>query len=82
MPKRPKKSKDSPPETADEFLAAGVAFEEAAEKWRAGDAAKSLRFYDRAWQTYTEALERWPQNFDISYNRYVLPYFCCVSSSL
>lgn len=37
-----KKSKQpQPPATADEYLAAGVDFEEAGEKWRGGDAAKA-----------------------------------------
>ena len=42
----PKKKKKAPqaPETADEFLAAGVDEEEGGEKWRAGDIVKSSRF--------------------------------------
>ena len=42
----PKKKKKAPqaPETADEYLAAGVDEEEGGEKWRAGDIVKSSRF--------------------------------------
>ena len=49
--------------------AAGVEFEEAGEKWRAGDAAKSLRFFIRAIEVYEKGLRIFPQSFDIAYNR-------------
>ncbi|KAJ8065359.1 hypothetical protein OCU04_006047 [Sclerotinia nivalis] len=66
-----KKSKHAPqiPATADEYLAAGVDFEEAGEKWRGGDAAKSARFFVRAIDNYEEALKKFPNSFDLAYNR-------------
>ncbi|PQE18149.1 hypothetical protein CJF30_00009319 [Rutstroemia sp. NJR-2017a BBW] len=71
-----KKSKHAPqvPSTADEYLAAGVDFEEAGEKWRAGDAAKSTRFFVRAIDTYDEALRRFPDSFDLAYNKARVQY--------
>jgi len=76
---------DQAPETADEFLAgtvgsnhplhlsdklpAGVDFEEAGEKWRAGDAAKSTRFFVRAIDEYERGLHAFPQSFDLAYNK-------------
>ncbi|KAI9849660.1 MAG: hypothetical protein M1837_002785 [Sclerophora amabilis] len=70
---RPRKKKsqkhDPTPETADEFLAVGVDFEEAGEKWRAGDAVKSTRFFRRAIDNYDEALRRFPDSFDVAYNK-------------
>ncbi|KAL4974384.1 hypothetical protein BDW66DRAFT_88975 [Aspergillus desertorum] len=62
------------PRTADEFLAAGVEQEEAGEKWRAGDAAKSLRFFMRAIATYDEGLQRHPTAFDLAYNKARVQY--------
>ena len=50
---------------------AGVDHEEAGEKWRAGDAAKSLRFFVRAIDTYDEGLQRFPEAFDLAYNKWV-----------
>ena len=50
---------------------AGVEAEEAGEKWRAGDSAKSSRFFVRAIELYDAGLERFPDSFDLSYNRYV-----------
>ena len=47
----------------------GVDFEEAGEKWRAGDAAKSLRFFSRAIDAYDAGLRKFPQSFDLSYNK-------------
>lgn len=49
----------------------GVEHEEAGEKWRAGDSAKSLRFFMRAIATYDEGLKRYPDAFDLAYNKYV-----------
>ncbi|KAM3070473.1 hypothetical protein ACMFMG_010296 [Clarireedia jacksonii] len=71
-----KKSKRAPqvPSTADEYLAAGVDFEEAGEKWRGGDAAKSTRFFIRAIDTYDEALRKFPQSFDLAYNKARVQY--------
>lgn len=53
--------------------AVGVEHEEAGEKWRAGDAAKSLRFFMRAMASYDEGLARFPTAFDLAYNKYVIP---------
>ncbi|PMD13400.1 hypothetical protein NA56DRAFT_712151 [Hyaloscypha hepaticicola] len=71
-----KKSKHAPsvPTTADEYLAAGVDFEEAGEKWRGGDAAKSTRFFVRAIDCYEEALKKFPYSFDLAYNKARLQY--------
>ncbi|KAN0114489.1 hypothetical protein V8E51_004033 [Hyaloscypha variabilis] len=71
-----KKSKHAPsaPTTADEYLAAGVDFEEAGEKWRGGDAAKSTRFFVRAIDCYDEALKKFPHSFDLAYNKARLQY--------
>lgn len=51
------------------YLPAGVDFEEAGEKWRAGDAAKSTRFFVRAIETYDSGLQRYPASFDLAYNK-------------
>lgn len=48
----------------------GVEQEEAGEKWRAGDAAKSLRFFVRAITTYDQGLQRHSNAFDLAYNKY------------
>ena len=57
------------PETADEYLAAGVLLQEAGEKWRAGDAAKSARFFGRAVENYDRGLSFFPSSFDLAYNK-------------
>ena len=49
--------------------------EEAGEKWRAGDAAKSLRFFTRAIDKYGAGLQRFPADFDLAYNKYVIEVF-------
>ncbi|KAL9107599.1 MAG: hypothetical protein Q9227_007502 [Pyrenula ochraceoflavens] len=59
---------ERPPETADEVLATAVDLEEAGEKWRAGDAAKSMRFFSRAVDAYRSGLVRFPSSFDLAYN--------------
>ncbi|PBP24329.1 hypothetical protein BUE80_DR004650 [Diplocarpon rosae] len=71
-----KKSKHAPtiPETADDYLAAGVDFEEAGEKWRGGDAAKSTRFFVRAIDCYDKALKKFPTSFDLAYNKARVQY--------
>ncbi|EAU31172.1 conserved hypothetical protein [Aspergillus terreus NIH2624] len=73
-PKSKKKAAQQAPRTADEFLAVGVEQEEAGEKWRAGDAAKSMRFFMRAIATYDEGLKRHPQAFDLAYNKARVQY--------
>jgi hypothetical protein len=55
-------------------LIAGVDFEEAAGKHRAGDAVKSLRFFQRAINTYDEGLVKYPQSFDLAYNKARVQY--------
>ncbi|KAJ5603326.1 hypothetical protein N7537_006282 [Penicillium hordei] len=62
------------PVTADDFLAAGVELEEAGEKWRAGDAAKSMRFFMRAITNYDEGLQKHPGTFDLAYNKARVQY--------
>ncbi|KAL3469868.1 hypothetical protein BJX99DRAFT_264791 [Aspergillus californicus] len=69
-----KKAAQQAPKTADDFLAVGVEQEEAGEKWRAGDAAKSLRFFMRAITTYDEGLQRHPNAFDLAYNKARVQY--------
>ena len=52
-------------------FAEGVECEEAGEKWRAGDAAKSMRFFVRALEWYSQGLQRYPKNLDLAYNKSV-----------
>lgn len=79
MPKKKKHRHQTEPTTPDEFLAAGVELEEAAEKWRAGDSVKSFRFYERALHNYEEALRLFPRTFDVAYNKYVILYaYSCI----
>ncbi|KAH7360415.1 hypothetical protein BKA65DRAFT_184467 [Rhexocercosporidium sp. MPI-PUGE-AT-0058] len=74
LPKKKSKHVQAVPETADEYLAAGVDFEEAGEKWRGGDAAKSTRFFIRAIDCYDEALKKFPKSFDLAYNKARVQY--------
>ncbi|OKL59707.1 hypothetical protein UA08_05139 [Talaromyces atroroseus] len=62
------------PETADEFLAAGVEQEEGGEKWRAGDAVKAMRFFMRAIEIYDNGLTKFPTSFDLAYNKARVQY--------
>ncbi|KAI0155441.1 hypothetical protein GGR52DRAFT_205776 [Hypoxylon sp. FL1284] len=66
---KPKPTKEHTLDTADNFQAAGVDFEEAAGKWRAGDAAKSMRFFQRAADVYAQGLVKFPQSIDLAYNK-------------
>lgn len=59
----------SPHRQSSNFSLAGVNFEESGEKWRAGDAAKSLRFFVRAIETYDAGLKNFPKSFDLAYNK-------------
>lgn len=59
------------PDHANPHLIAGVELEEAGEKWRAGDAAKSMRFFMRAISNYDEGLQKHPVAFDLAYNKCV-----------
>ncbi|BCS27530.1 uncharacterized protein APUU_60578S [Aspergillus puulaauensis] len=72
--KSKKSAQQQAPRTADDFLAVGVEQEEAGEKWRAGDAAKSLRFFMRAIATYDEGLQRHLNAFDLAYNKARVQY--------
>ncbi|EEA21393.1 hypothetical protein EYB25_007341 [Talaromyces marneffei] len=62
------------PETADEFLAAGVDQEEGGEKWRAGDPVKAMRFFMRAIEIYDNGLAKFPTSFDLAYNKARVQY--------
>lgn len=69
--KPPKKSKNKPvdPETADDFQEAADREEDTGSKWRAGDSAKSGRAFVRALDVYDKGLQKYPQNFDLAYNK-------------
>lgn len=70
-PGKPKgKLKASEPQTENDFLEAADEHEQAAGKWRAGDAVKATRFFNRAIDTYNEGLKKHPQSFDLAYNKY------------
>lgn len=74
-PGKPKgKLKAPEPQTENDFLEAADDHEQAAGKWRAGDAAKATRFFKRAIDTYNEGLRKHPQSFDLAYNKSV-PFF-------
>ncbi|OXV11022.1 hypothetical protein Egran_01219 [Elaphomyces granulatus] len=62
------------PETAVEFLVAGVEQEEGGEKWRAGDAVKAMRFFMRAIEIYDNGLDKYPGSFDLAYNKARVQY--------
>jgi hypothetical protein len=70
-PKPKGKVKPQGPQSENDFLDAADEFEQAAGKWRAGDAAKATRFFKRAIDTYDEGLKHHPQSFDLAYNKYV-----------
>ena len=63
------KSKTQNPETEEDFLEAADEFEQAAGKWRAGDPAKAVRFFQRAIAMYDEGLREIPRGYDIAYNK-------------
>jgi len=63
------------PETADDFLDAGVEYEESGDRWRPGDKAKAGRFYVRAIDSYQASLVRNPRSFDAAYNKARLQYY-------
>ncbi|KAG9205706.1 hypothetical protein G6514_007313 [Epicoccum nigrum] len=74
-PGKPKgKLKAPEPQTENDFLEAADEHEQAAGKWRAGDAAKATRFFKRAIDTYNEGLKKHPQSFDLAYNKANLEY--------
>lgn len=61
---------EQPFQSYDNTLTVGVDFEEAGEKWRAGDAQKSARFFVRALEDYDAGLQQFPTSFDLAYNKY------------
>ncbi|KAJ4374205.1 hypothetical protein N0V83_002946 [Neocucurbitaria cava] len=73
-PKQKGKAKAQEPQSENDFLEAADEFEQAAGKWRAGDAAKATRFFNRAIDTYNEGLKRYPRSFDLAYNKANLEY--------
>jgi hypothetical protein len=76
-PKPKGKVKPQGPQSENDFLEAADEFEQAAGKWRAGDATKATRFFKRAIDTYDEGLKRHPQSFDLAYNKYVASPSSC-----
>lgn len=60
--------------TPNDYLEAADDFESAMRKWRAGDADKALRFYQRALMAYEEGLNKFPNDFDLAYNKANLQY--------
>lgn len=70
-PKPKGKLKAPEPQSENDFLEVADEHEQAAGKWRAGDAAKATRFFNRAIDAYTEGLKRHPQSFDLAYNKSV-----------
>lgn len=68
-PKAKAKAKAQEPQSENDFLEAADEFEQAAGKWRAGDAAKATRFFNRAIDMYNEGLKRHPASFDLAYNK-------------
>jgi hypothetical protein len=59
----------SKPVTINDYLAAADEFETSGGKWRAGDSQRSLRFFQRALETYEEGLAQFPKDFDLAYNK-------------
>ncbi|CBX94484.1 hypothetical protein IAQ61_009674 [Plenodomus lingam] len=68
-PKPKGKLKASEPQSENDFLEAADDHEQAAGKWRAGDAAKATRFFNRAIDMYNAGLKQFPQSFDLAYNK-------------
>ncbi|KAF2141665.1 uncharacterized protein K452DRAFT_31618 [Aplosporella prunicola CBS 121167] len=68
------KRKQPEPQTEDDFLEAADEFEKSGGKWRAGDAAKAARFFQRAVDAYAAGLQKFPSSFDLAYNKALLEY--------
>lgn len=68
------KAKAQDPQSENDFLEAADEHEQAAGKWRAGDAAKATRFFNRAIDMYNAGLQRYPNSFDLAYNKANLEY--------
>ncbi|PSN63190.1 hypothetical protein BS50DRAFT_648668 [Corynespora cassiicola Philippines] len=73
-PKPKAKGKAPEPQSEDDFLDVADEFERSAGKWRAGDAAKAARFFNRAIDMYNEGLKQYPKSFDLAYNKANLEY--------
>ncbi|KAF1973048.1 hypothetical protein BU23DRAFT_554587 [Bimuria novae-zelandiae CBS 107.79] len=71
------KTNASNPQSEIEFLEAAEEFEQAGGKWRAGDPEKAARFFQRASQAYEQGLQRFPDSFDLAYNKAHLEYEIC-----
>ncbi|KAI1154906.1 hypothetical protein F4825DRAFT_409504 [Nemania diffusa] len=74
---KPSKKNRNPSEltSEDEFEALADEHEEAMRKHRVGDPTKSLRFADRALDTYSLGLSKFPQSFLLAYNKARLELF-------
>lgn len=64
-----KAQKSAEPETEIDFLEMADEQEKGGSKWRAGDAVKATRFFARALDIYNTGLERYPDSFDLAYNK-------------
>ncbi|KAF2132065.1 hypothetical protein P153DRAFT_429266 [Dothidotthia symphoricarpi CBS 119687] len=73
-PKPKSKTKAPDPQSENDFLDTADEHEQAAGKWRAGDAAKAARFFTRALDVYNAGLARYPRSFDLAYNKAVLEF--------
>ncbi|KAF2022200.1 hypothetical protein BU24DRAFT_363308, partial [Aaosphaeria arxii CBS 175.79] len=73
-PKGKAKPKANDPQTENDFLEAADEEEAGAGKWKAGDPAKATRFYNRAIDFYNAGLARYPNSFDLAYNKANLEY--------
>ncbi|KAI5919394.1 hypothetical protein F4810DRAFT_502674 [Camillea tinctor] len=67
--KNKKAAKEPKLDDADDYLVLASEHEDAMGKHRAGDASKSLRFARRALDVYSQGLAKFPQNFDLAYNK-------------
>ena len=68
--------------SCDSLVIAGVECEEAAGKHRAGDPAKSMRFFERAINTYDEGIGKFPASFDLAYNKARVQYEVAIHPKL
>ena len=67
--KHARDARSSVPETADEYQEAADREEDAGGKHRAGDPAKSGRAFLRALEIYDRGLTKFPNDFDLAYNK-------------
>lgn len=68
-PPKKQKARTAEPQTAGDWQERADLEEEAGGKWRAGDPAKSGRAFVRALEIYDNALQKFPKNFDLAYNK-------------